>query len=517
MSETERRLARMWSELLGVENVRRTDHFAMLGGSSLNAAQLVNRVRERFGRELSLAEVMRSPTLEHIARAIDGPGAVSRPEPARLPTADDGAAAASEAQARMVFLDRAHPGSPLNNIPLTLSVSAAPDESRLQQAMNGLAERHVMLHARLLVEERGVVQRFDAPTPRLEVLQARDTAHARLLLERFHRREYGLDRGPLWRVVVARAADSGRAWLALSFHHAIADGVTLVRMLGELDALYQGRPLPPTDTELSYADYVGWQRELIESPFGEEAARFWSDDRRRRPLPRLPRAPGNRDDVGGRQFAVDLDARDTALLKSICAEQQVSPFVLMLGLFGFVLGQRCDARQLALGVTLSGRSRRTLETVPGLFVNTVPLAFDWSDRDHFGELLERVQSRLAELQDLQDYPLNRVMAAQKLRDLPFNILFNEEMLPAELSFGGASATLEAVSTGIARLPLLISFLFGGPTWRFRVECREHLPAWTAELLQDFQRLLKALDGMTGARLGELQNPDEQVMSLLGAN
>ena len=69
----------------------------------------------------------------------------------------------------------------------------------------------------------------------------------------------------------------------------------------------------------------------------------------------------------------------------------------------------------------------------------------------------------------------------------------------------------------ARLPLLISFMCGGPTWRFRVECRDHLAGWTAELVDDFKRLLEAIDGMTGARLEELKTPDEQVMRLLGAN
>ncbi len=519
LTDTERRLAQLWVEVLGIETVGRTDHFSLLGGSSLSAAQLVNRVREHFGRELPLTEVMRAPTLEQMARCIDQAAAPSTPEPAHKYLLGAAPMPASESQARMVFLDRAHPGTPLNNIPLTLALGAALDSQRLRTAVAQLTQRHAMLRVCLRVEQQGVVQLDAAPSPELDLLDAADTARALELLQRFHRQSFDLERGPLWRVALARAADSGREWLALSLHHAIADGVTLVRVLTELDALYQDLPLAATDGELSYPDYAAWQRELLDSEFGARAARYWADERNRRPPPKLPHTPGKRDDVRGRQFALDLGAQPSAILKAICKEQHVSPFVLMLSLFGFVIGQRCHTHQFALGVTLSGRSRRALETVPGLFVNTVPVAFDWSEQDRFSALLQRMKTRLGELQELQDFPLNRVMAVQKLRDMPFNILVNEEMLPGELGFGGAAAALEGVSTAIAKLPMLVSFLFGAANWQFRMEYREHgcPPEWIAGLLEDVRRLIKALDGMSEARLGELQAPDEHLMALLDLN
>ena len=457
--ETERRLAEIWAGILGCGGVRRTDDFRLLGGSSLNLAQLVNRIRERFGRELRMKDAMRASTLEGMARVIDEAPEPARPGPVRRERAAGTPMPASEAQARMVFLDRAHPGTPLNNIPLTLRLGAAPDASRLEAAVGELSRRHEMLRSRLRAEPQGVVQLFDANLPRLEILRGTDKAGALRLLERFHREPFALDEGPLWRVALVTAGDE--AWLALCVHHAIADGVTLVRMLADPDALYPGLPLVPIGEELSYPDYVAWQRELLGSANGEEAARFWTDEARRRPLPDLPHARGGREDVRGRQFAVGLDERETAILKSICGQQGVSPFVLLTTLFGFAIGQRCKSQRFAVGVTLSGRSHRALESVPGLFVNTLPLAFDWSGRDRFGELLSRVKLRVSELQDVQDFPLNRVLAAQGRTDLPFNILFNEEVLPRDLSFAGGSATLEGVSTGIAKLPLLVSFLIGG--------------------------------------------------------
>ena len=516
MSDTEKRLAAIWVELLGAQSVSRTAQFALLGGSSLNAAQLVNRIRERFGRELSLKEIILAPTLAEMAGLVDGSGVAALPDPTRRHRHPGQRALASEAQARMVFMDRAHPNTPLNNMPLTLALGAAVNEARLRTSALRLAERHAILRARMLIDTQGVFQSNDTATPHLEVLSAADRTQAVELLRQFHRRPFDLEQGPLWRVALARAEDTGQEWLALGLHHAIGDGVTLVRLLVELDALYRGSPLPPTGGELAYADYAEWQQELLASEFGDRAVRFWGDERRQRRAPKLPLVSPAGEDVTGRQFAVDLDPRQKKVLRGICDELGISPFVLMFSLFGFVIGQKCGEQQFSLGVTLSGRSRRAVEQVPGLFVNTLPLAFDWQPKERLSALLQRVKSQVAELQDWQDFPLNRAMAAQKSKGTPFNVLFNEEVLPAELSFAGARATLEGVSTGIAKFPLLVSFLFGD-TWRFRMECRETgCPAdWVTGLVEDVKRLVNVLDGMTGARLSDLEAPDERVIALLG--
>jgi len=54
VGEIEQALAQIWSELLGVEPVGRHDSFFELGGHSLLAVQLISRIRQRLGIELSL-------------------------------------------------------------------------------------------------------------------------------------------------------------------------------------------------------------------------------------------------------------------------------------------------------------------------------------------------------------------------------------------------------------------------------------------------------------------------------
>ncbi|MBP2703244.1 amino acid adenylation domain-containing protein [Microbispora sp. RL4-1S] len=66
----EHAVAWLWSDLLGVAQIGRDDHFFQLGGDSVKATALVGRVRELFGAELGLRTVFAAPTLAQICAAL---------------------------------------------------------------------------------------------------------------------------------------------------------------------------------------------------------------------------------------------------------------------------------------------------------------------------------------------------------------------------------------------------------------------------------------------------------------
>jgi amino acid adenylation domain-containing protein len=64
-------VAAIWSEILKVDRVGLHDNFFELGGHSLMATQVISRLRETFGVELSVTELFEAPTVAGMAEGIE--------------------------------------------------------------------------------------------------------------------------------------------------------------------------------------------------------------------------------------------------------------------------------------------------------------------------------------------------------------------------------------------------------------------------------------------------------------
>jgi acyl carrier protein len=70
-TESEKRVAAVWQEVLGVDRVGVQDNFFELGGSSLLGLQVVHRLRKQFKRSIPLTVVYEGPTVRTLAEIID--------------------------------------------------------------------------------------------------------------------------------------------------------------------------------------------------------------------------------------------------------------------------------------------------------------------------------------------------------------------------------------------------------------------------------------------------------------
>lgn len=78
-SPAEEKLARIWSDLLGVKRVGIHDNFFELGGHSLLATQLISRIRDAISIELPLRSLFEAPTIAELSQVIESLK-VSQPE-----------------------------------------------------------------------------------------------------------------------------------------------------------------------------------------------------------------------------------------------------------------------------------------------------------------------------------------------------------------------------------------------------------------------------------------------------
>ena len=70
-SKTQEQLLSIVTSLLGARNISTNDNFFLVGGHSLLGAQLIAKVKETFGVELSLLKLFENGTVAEIATEIE--------------------------------------------------------------------------------------------------------------------------------------------------------------------------------------------------------------------------------------------------------------------------------------------------------------------------------------------------------------------------------------------------------------------------------------------------------------
>lgn len=80
-TDTEKKIAQIWSEILGVNEIGRNDNFFRLGGDSLMGVRIHNRMSEEFSADLPIRHLFELQTIGGLAKLIDKANGVCTDNP----------------------------------------------------------------------------------------------------------------------------------------------------------------------------------------------------------------------------------------------------------------------------------------------------------------------------------------------------------------------------------------------------------------------------------------------------
>lgn len=113
-TETEQAVAALWEETLNFSPISSTDDFFTLGGNSLHAVRIAQRIRRKFGIELPLAELFAAPTVQGLSAYIDQARLTNFSPPTRMTVAVMAAEAELEPEISPAAGMRPRTGAPAN-------------------------------------------------------------------------------------------------------------------------------------------------------------------------------------------------------------------------------------------------------------------------------------------------------------------------------------------------------------------------------------------------------------------
>jgi amino acid adenylation domain-containing protein len=444
------RIAAVWSELLGVDDLDADANFFELGGDSLLATQLVARLSARFGMALPLDAVFATPTVRGLTAAVRT-AAPDRPAARR-----EGDLPASAVQRRMWFLDHAHDQPAAYTIATAVDLRGELDVTALRAALSEVVHRHESLrtvfHAPDGEPRQVILPEVAVDVPVVEVAEA-DLAE---VLRTGARAPFDLATGPLFRFTLLRPAADHHV-LAIAVHHIVADSWSFGVLFRELGALYDafraGEPTPLTEPPVQYADAVGHDTPAADLAYWRETLAGAPDSI---DLPTAgPRPPVQTFD-GGLATRV-LDAGLTRRIREVARDHDATLYMTVLGALQVLLYRYTGQTDVCVGSPVAGRTRAEQEHVIGCFLNTLVMRTRLDDALPFAELLGRVRTTALGAFAHQAAPLQQVIEALRppkdsSRNPLFQVVFNLLNTPGtDLALSGLEVAHRPVPVGGAQV------------------------------------------------------------------
>ncbi|MFE2978607.1 amino acid adenylation domain-containing protein [Streptomyces sp. NPDC059258] len=330
----------------------------------------------------------------------------------------------------------------------------------------------------------------------------------RALAEDDRTRPFDLTTPPLLRLRLVRLGEREHALLVTN-HHAVLDGWSVPVLIQELLSLYAsltGSVEPPSPRR-SFRDFLAWRTDQDE----QAAEDAWRAALGGVTEPTLiaPADPGRRPALSDR-IPHQLDVVLRERLQALARSADVTLNTVIQFAWGLLLARHTGREDIVFGATVSGRPPEIedVETMTGLFINTLPVRVDVRAGGTVRQALTRLQAEQAKLSAHQHVGLADIQRSAGTGELFDTLLVFENYFVDGEGLRRAERSGELTVTGsehtdATHYPLTLAVVPGG---HLTLEYRPDLfgPEQAAALMGRLVHLLAEVSSRPDTRVHRLQ-------------
>lgn len=430
-NEMEKLLTDIFSEILGIQHISVTDNFFDLGGHSLRAARMSNKIAQITGKKVALREILANATVEQLAEWITGKKEeeyVAIPKASKQEYYD-----MSSAQKRTFLRTQMEEDSIVYNMPYAFEMDETVEVERLKSAFETILARHEILRTSFFMQDGKMVQRIEEKiVPDFEVIDGTRTKISYTSLIQ----PFDLANGNTVRVKVIK--EDKRTVLFVDIHHIVGDGMSFVTFLRELGQAYGNESLAEVKTQ--YRDYSEWMKTRDLS--AQES--FWLECYKELPetvnMP-LDFARPNQESYEGAMIYERFEQELCEKVKQFAKEQDVTEYMVFLSALMVLISKYARQDDIVVGSPVSARTHKDTESMLGMFVNTLAMRGHTDGRKTYIEFLQEIKEHSLKAFEYQEYPFEELLEHLEVeRDTSRNPLFdimlvfqNNETMEVELN------------------------------------------------------------------------------------
>ena len=409
---TERKLEKLWEEILFIEDIGINDNFFDIGGHSLKASNLTAKMKKEFRVNLSVKSIFDNPTIKLLSKLIENS---DKNEYVDIIKAEEKEYyEVSSAEKRIYTLCKMDKENLEYNIPLMIKINRKIDKEELKDALNLITSRHEILRTSFLMIDDKVVQKVN---DKWELdFEYKEMAEDNLDEEiKSFIKPFDLSKYPLFRSELIKLEEE-KYVLIIDFLHIIVDGISNVIIMNEIKNILSGKELE--EVEYQYKDYSEWQNSDEEKARVKEEEKYWLN-RFEGELPVLNlftdyERPKVRS-TNGDKIQFKLNNNIVEKVREMAKKTGTTLYMVYLSAFYILLSKYTSQEDIIVGTAEAGRSRVEFENVVGMFVNTIALRNYPKKDEKYIDFLQEVKKNVMKDFENKEYQFDDLVQALGIR------------------------------------------------------------------------------------------------------
>jgi tyrocidine synthetase-3 len=396
-------LLKIWQKELCLKQIGVLDDFFNIGGHSMRALNIINKIYIKFGVKLSFQHLFKNPTIAKLAIIINGNRNCERSIMIEKQAKKE-YYLTSVGQRRLWKNYKHDPGNPDRNIQTTYTFNEKINENVLREIFKKLVDRHESLHTYFKEIAGEPVQIIDdVKKLDFEVIDLTHIKENKKITTRdqiFNNdimTPFNLEIPPLCRLKLIKF-HSDEFHIAFTINHIAADGWSLDLLKRDFFALYdyykKGIHYEPGPLKFQYKDYAAWHHKILSNETQITGTKnYWKKHMKGEisivTLPYDYEISGPVSSKSG-MYRTVIDENTTRDLKAIADKQQTSLFMILFSVLNVLVAGISGKDEIIIGIPNANRQHEDFKNVFGYFVGPVIVKNQIDEGTSFENLLEIV-------------------------------------------------------------------------------------------------------------------------------
>jgi len=507
-TDIEKRLVKIWTDILKIDPIGITDDFFELGGNSLSVVSLEAKIRHEFSIKITVAELFKRQTVAKQAQLVMIAGKDKQESPVAIEEKEY--YPLSSAQKRLYVLQQIDITEISYNISHQAILEGDLDVPEFESVFKQMVRRHDSLRTSFILVNEEPVQRIHEDI-KFELSNHTVNVDGEVPSPGSFIQPFDLSQAPLIRIGLIKSGEK-KYILMVDMHHIITDGMSIMILYRDIMELYHKKSLAPL--KLCYKDFSIWQNRRQQRMKQENRDQFWLNQFQGEiPVLNIPNdfpRPSIKN-FKGSTFTFDLGEKQTEVLKRIASTNEATLYMVLLSLINILLLKLSGQEEIVIGTPTAGRTHPDIEQIIGMFVNTLVLKNNVNGEKNFQYLLREIKKRTLECFENQEYPFEHLVEILSPPvDLSRNPLFDvmfvlQNMEQTSLEIPGLTLTPVEFEKTTARFDLNFMAYEGDKKIHFVLEYSTSL--FKKETIQRFVGYLTQISKIVG------ENPEIPVAEI----